>query len=90
MTSWKIIYDNKFEAKEFAKLSSTTQKRILKAIDMKLTTHPDIYGKPLKHQLSGYWSLRVGDYRIIYKILPDKTIVIITAIDHRRGVYEKS
>ena len=33
-------------------------------------------GKPLKDELAGYWSLRIGKYRLIYRIAADERIVL--------------
>ncbi len=46
-------------------------------------------GKPLKGELKGYWSYRVGNYRIIYSILHLEIIVEVLRIQHRKEVYEK-
>ena len=42
-------------------------------------------GKPLKEELSGYWSLRVGRLRVIYR--PDQEGVEIVALGPRRTIY---
>ena len=43
-------------------------------------------GKQLVGPLKGKWSLRIGDYRIIYEIV--KTTIFILTINHRREVYK--
>ena len=43
-------------------------------------------GKALKEELQGYWSLRVGRSRIIYR--PDEGGVEVAAIGPRESVYE--
>jgi mRNA interferase RelE/StbE len=43
-------------------------------------------GKQLVGPLNGKWSLRVGDYRIIYEIVT--TTIYILTINHRREVYK--
>ena len=43
-------------------------------------------GKPLKRELDGYWSLRVGRHRIIYR--PDSAGAEIAAFGPRRTIYE--
>ena len=43
-------------------------------------------GKPLHRDLEGYWSLRVGRHRIIYR--PDEKGAEIVAIGPRRTIYE--
>jgi mRNA interferase RelE/StbE len=62
------------------------QRRILKAIENRLTTEPDRYGVRLRRSLWGLWKLRVGDYRVVYEIKERE--VFIWAIAHRRSVYE--
>jgi mRNA interferase RelE/StbE len=46
-------------------------------------------GKALKGELKGYWSLRVGMYRIIYSIQKKEVIIEVLRIHHRKEVYEK-
>jgi mRNA-degrading endonuclease RelE of RelBE toxin-antitoxin system len=42
-------------------------------------------GKPLKEELSDYWSLRVGRLRAIYR--PDQEGMEIVALGRRRTIY---
>jgi len=42
--------------------------RIKKAIEQRLLVAPYEYGMPLRKSLKRYWKLRVGDYRVVYKI----------------------
>jgi mRNA interferase RelE/StbE len=60
--------------------------RIARAIDTRLTSEPMRYGVPLRGTLKGYWKLRVGDYRVVFRI--GSREVSILAILHRREVYE--
>jgi mRNA interferase RelE/StbE len=39
-------------------------------------------------QLSGFYKLRVGDWRVIYKVDWMKDVITIVAIDHRSKVYK--
>lgn len=64
------------------------RKIIKEAIEKKLTKDPIIFGKPLRYSLKGHRSLRVGDYRVIYRIVEEQVLVIIIEIDHRKDVYE--
>lgn len=58
--------------------------RIKKAIEERLQVAPYDYGLPLRKSLKRYWKLRVGDYRIVYKI--DNTTVMIFCICHRKNI----
>jgi mRNA interferase RelE/StbE len=59
--------------------------RIQKAIQEKLTAHPEVFGKPLRRSMKGYRRLRIGDYRVIFRI--EENTVKIFAIGHRSAVY---
>jgi len=69
-------------------LPKTVKTMIKNAIEMRLTSDPISFGKPLRYSLKGHRRLRVSDYRIIYRIDTLKNSVIIVAIKHRRYVYE--
>ena len=45
-------------------------------------------GKRLRGDLSGKWSLRMGDYRIIYIIDEDNESITLLRIRHRKIVYK--
>ena len=45
-------------------------------------------GKPLRGDLAGKWSLRTGDYRIIYTVYENEKIVILYDVEHRKKVYK--
>ncbi len=73
-------------AEDAGKLNRNVRQRLGKALQSRLATHPESYGKPLRGSLAGYWSLRVGDYRVVYKIAGLEVWVL--GIIDRRDVYE--
>jgi mRNA interferase RelE/StbE len=62
---------------------------IKKAIEERLMIDPVGFGKPLRYSLRGHRRLRVGDYRIVYRIDSEKMVVIVAAIKHSKDVYEE-
>lgn len=74
---------------EFVSLPKAVQKVLGKAIKERLEVDPVSYGKPLRYSLKGHRRLRVGDYRIVYRIDDKKKTVLIVAIDHRKDIYDK-
>jgi mRNA interferase RelE/StbE len=46
-------------------------------------------GKPLIGELVGIWSLRRGDYRVLYRIDDRERRVEIARVGHRRDVYRR-
>lgn len=84
--SYEILYADKVVKNDIPDISGSYRIRVKQAIKKKLTGEPDLYGKPLRKSLNGYFKLRVGDYRIIFRIEGRK--VKIFAIAHRKIVYE--
>jgi mRNA interferase RelE/StbE len=51
-------------------------------------TDPVGLGKLLRYSLKGHRRLRVGNYRVVYRIEPQKHLIIIAGIKHRNNIYE--
>ena len=45
-------------------------------------------GKKLKGKFQDYYSLRVGIYRIIYRVYKRELEILVIRIDHRQGIYK--
>jgi mRNA interferase RelE/StbE len=78
-----LLYPN--VAKELQKTEKHIRTRIVESAKQ-LGENPDRIGKPLKQ--SDFWSLRVGDYRVIYEIDQNKKQVVILFVGHRSKVYD--
>jgi mRNA interferase RelE/StbE len=73
--------------KELSKLPLEVQQRIADRID-ELKTNPYPPGiKALKNG-DGRLRLRVGDYRVIYRIEADNLVIIVIKVGHRRNIYK--
>ena len=86
--NFDIVYHPLVAEEDVPKLGTADKNNIKKAIENKLTTNPEIFGKPLRRSLKGYRKLRVGDHRVIYRI--EKLKVKIFYIGHRSIVYKKA
>lgn len=82
---FEISYHYLVVQDDIPKLPVAWKKKIRVAIESKLATRPEVYGKPLRRSLKNYRKLRVGDYRIVFKM--DKLLVKILVIQHRSVVY---
>ena len=85
---YTILYDLGSKKKDLDRIPPAIREIIRKAIEKKLTVDPISFGKPLRYGLKGYRRLRVGEYRVIYKVDEDRVIVIVVDIDHRKDIYE--
>lgn len=86
---YRIEYIDSVVDEDIAKLPKTMRILIKRAIEERLTVDPIGFGKPLRYSLKGHRRLRVGDYRIVYRINSEKHLVTIVIIKHRKDVYEE-
>lgn len=84
---YKIVYHPEVVSKDIPKLSQDWQQKIPHSIESKLITKPEVFGKPLRRSLKNYRKLRVGDYRVIFRI--DGKTVIVLVIQHRLVFYSR-
>lgn len=84
--AFELLYHPEVQ-EDIARLDERLKKRIKAAIENRLAVAPHQYGEPLRKTLKGYWKLRVGDYRVVFKIAGSE--VWIFGIIHRKEVYEK-
>lgn len=68
-------------------LTGPDKTRIEKALE-RLATNPH-EGKPLKGELKGIWSLRIGNFRLLYEIQKSIVVVDVLHAAHRREVYTR-
>ncbi|HSO67687.1 MAG TPA: type II toxin-antitoxin system RelE/ParE family toxin [Desulfatirhabdiaceae bacterium] len=61
--------------------------RIKKAIEERLCVSPQDYGFPLRKTLKCYWKMRVGDYRIVFRVVENE--IRILGVRNRKDVYQK-
>ena len=80
---WEIIYHREVVS-DLESIGPSNARRILKAIDSKLTTNPIDFGKPLSGNLADFRKLRVGDFRIVYQIQQTEVIIYVLAAGPRR------
>lgn len=84
--SFELRYHPDVRSIDLLLLDEKLKIRIKTAIETRLTTAPHKYGEPLRKTLHGYWKLRVGDYRVVFRIV-DNTVLVL-GIMHRKKVYE--
>ncbi len=85
--TFKLTYHPDVKHVDLPLIDNKVRDRIKKAIEERLVTYPQHYGEPLRRTLKGYWKLRVGDYRVVFRIV--RNVVRIYGIIHRKNVYSK-
>ena len=73
---------------DLTRLDRTVAQRIISRIQWLAEHFDEIKPELLTGTLTGFFKLRAGDYRIIYKVRKDENLIVIHRIGHRREVYK--
>lgn len=87
MTMWQVAIHPLVWEEDFTRLDPQARHQITRAIRRKLTTSPATFGQPLSGPLKGYWRLRVGPYRVIYRMEHQRLVVIVVKVGMRRDAH---
>ena len=87
--SYRIEYLDCVIEEDIPALPKSVRELIKKAIETRLTADPVGLGKPLRYSFKGHRRIRVGDYRIVYRVDPNQSLVTIVLIKHRKEVYDE-
>jgi mRNA interferase RelE/StbE len=68
-------------------LDRLVAQRIVRRVEWLAEHLDDMKLEQLTGKLSGYFKLRVGDYRIIYSVIKSENLIVIHRVGHRREVY---
>lgn len=74
-------------SKDMPALDFTSALRVQKAIELKLSANPLLYGVTLHGIPLRLFKLRVGDWRIVYEISPPFIDILLVA--NRKDVYAR-
>ena len=73
-------------ARELNGLAQPVRRRVTRAI-RGLSEVPRPQGAVLLSGRDRIWRVRMGDYRILYRIHDDVLLVVVVRVGHRRDVY---
>jgi len=81
---WEVKIHSLVLEEDLKGLDQRIRRKIFEAIETRLTAAPEAYGKPLLGKFKGYYRLRVGDYRVIYRIVKKEIRVLVLKVGIRR------
>lgn len=81
--TWTILYHPPVE-EDLESVGRSAARRIVRAIDSKLTRAPLQFGSPLSGNLADFRKLRIGDYRVVYQVRETMVFIYVLAAGPRR------
>ncbi|MFZ2303888.1 MAG: type II toxin-antitoxin system RelE/ParE family toxin [Minisyncoccia bacterium] len=84
---WKIVLTKDAE-KNLLELDKKIYARVSRKLEWLEDNFDQIIPLPLEREWSGFFKLRTGDYRVIYKICWDDRLLMVACVGHRSEVYE--
>ncbi|MGO8832826.1 MAG: type II toxin-antitoxin system RelE family toxin [Roseiarcus sp.] len=87
--AWAIEFE-RTAAKELARLGKPAAARIVEFLSERIAPleHPRDLGQALKGSALGeFWKYRVGDCRLICKIVDARITIVVVRVGNRRDVY---
>lgn len=88
MTRWAIEFQPEAE-EDLSRLSDMVRGRVIDKLDWLEKNFDDIIPLTLTGEYKGFYKLRVGDWRVIYKINWKGRVIIVCYIGHRGKIYNK-
>jgi mRNA interferase RelE/StbE len=82
---YKILYVDGVVKHDLPNILEPWKQEIKQAIEAKLMARPEVHSRPIRRSLRGYRKLRVGSYRVVFRI-EDSTVKVFV-IQHRSTVY---
>ena len=86
--TYKLRYHPAIKRSDLPKIDAKNRSMIKRAIEERLVNQPEMYAKPLQRTLKGYWKLRAGDYRVVFKMSGNE--IHILGIIHRKQAYQQA
>ena len=88
MGRWSLEFQPEAE-KDLAKLDWQVRRQIIDKLDWLLKNFDVIIPSTLADEFREFCKLRVGDWRIIYKVNWNNRVILVCYIDRRDKAYKK-
>lgn len=86
--SYAVIYEPEAIA-DLEKLPPDNRQRIVNKIEWLAENFEQITPQALSNNLSGFFKLRVGDYRVIYEFSSTDKTITVDRVGHRSEIYDQ-
>ena len=69
---FEAVYHPDVKKIDLPRLDARSKPMIKRAIEERLSNRPELFSRPPRGSLRGYWKLRVEGYRIVFKLFEEK------------------
>ena len=83
---YKLVFSSEGK-KSIASLDKDIAQRVLDKLKWLIQDIDNITLIPLSRNLSGFYKLRVGDWRVIYDVNHKKNVITVHKVGHRKEIY---
>lgn len=88
MARWSLEFQPAAE-KDLAKLSKSVRARVLDKLEWLEEHFDSAVLLPLGSEFKGFFKVRIGDWRAIYRLDWEKRLIVMCYIDHRSKIYKQ-
>ncbi len=87
MTDWSVRYLQSALA-DLKRLDNPIRRRVMAKLDWLVRHYNSVTLVMLKGEFSDYFKLRVGDWRVFYRIDRENHIILVHMVRHRSSSYK--
>ncbi len=88
MSQW-VLHFSKEAAQDLAELDSPIRRRVIEKVEWLIENFTSLTPAPLAAEWSDFFKLRVGDWRVVYKIEWSDHRIVVEYIDRRDKIYKR-
>lgn len=81
---WTVLIHPLVVSEDLKRFDPPVQRQLVRTLRKRLSADPKAYGEPMRGELAGLWKLRVGDYRVVYRIVEKRIEILVLKIGIRR------
>lgn len=85
---FEVIFEDSF-LKKLRKMDRQISEQIIHYFDNEaILKDPKHFAEPLVSNKKGNWRFRIGDYRVICKIIDKELVILALDVGHRSKIYK--
>ena len=73
--------------RDIRRLDKPVARRVIMRLSWFADNIDDLIPMPMKGKWSGFFKLRIGDYRVLYEIIENENLIFVIQVGHRREIY---